>query len=211
MHRRCHRTVGLAVGVGTSVALSAPLAGAAVIALTARGGSMIPDYMERWFGVEQRDHRTWTHWLATTILVGLALGAVVYGIGYGAETLVHNNMEGREARHLARVLHEASVGMGILVAIGVTVGAMSHSLIDACTVGGVPLCGPFTKRKMWVVPRGLRTEVGDKEAERAGRPFTPTVGEKRWTLLANLTTLGLIVLTFAPHVVDFLNKHQAPS
>lgn len=218
MFNETHRQVGRTMGIGVAIALSPPLYGAAVIALTAQATAMVPDNMEKWFFVRRRNHREWTHWLVVTILFGVILGALIYGIGYGASTWVMDHMHAHTAREyasrraLSNALYQGGYVMGILIGIGAVCGAMSHSLIDACTHGGVPLLGPFSKEKKWLVPLKYRTEVGDKKKEAKGKPFQPTKIEKRWRLLMNMLTFIMIFIIVYPYVgpqiIEFIHKYS---
>lgn len=205
MFKPTHRAMAITAAVGGSLALSAQPMAAAVIIISARATAMVPDKMEKIFGVKMQNHRTWTHWLVTCVLAGIVIGLIVYGIGYGAAELVHSRMHGHDGRHLAHIMRISAYGYGILIGVGAVIGSVMHSLADACTIGGVPLFGPFYKKKVWLMPDGLRCGVGKTQEVKDEhgkikkvKTFEMTAGEKRWYALSYLATAAILFLHFAP-------------
>jgi membrane-bound metal-dependent hydrolase YbcI (DUF457 family) len=78
-------------------------------------------------------HRGFTHWLTTGALVAVACGALA-----------------------ALVMPVLSVP----VMLGVACGYLAHTLADACTPSGAPLLGPFSMRRVHLLPRRLRIVTG---------------------------------------------------
>ena len=78
-------------------------------------------------------HRGATHWLVTGAAVTV-IGAVAASVVYAALVLP--------------------------VAAGLGVGYTLHLLADACTPHGVPLLGPFSRRKRHLLPNGRRIRTG---------------------------------------------------
>ena len=54
----------------------------------------------------------------------------------------------------------ASASVALVVAAGVAIGYGSHVAADACTPGGVRLWAPFSRRRVWLLPRGARIRTG---------------------------------------------------
>ena len=48
----------------------------------------------------------------------------------------------------------------VLIAASVAVGSLSHTLVDSLTDKGCPLWGPFTWRRVWLLPESLRLSTG---------------------------------------------------
>jgi len=207
MLRPTHQAISVTSSVGASIAMSVPLSGAVAIVVVARQAAMLPDKMEKIFGVKMTNHRTWTHWLLTCFLTGAVLGLMVYGLGYLVEYLMRERLTGSHAHEVLRTIHTASIGGGVIVWIGSTIGTVTHSLADACTLSGVPLFGPFTKKKFWLMPDGLRTRTGDLAKAMKGERMIMTAGEKRWFILAHFMTIFILFLHFAPYM--HLDKIQS--
>jgi hypothetical protein len=210
MFKPTHQALAVTAATSGAIAMNAPLTGALAIVLIARQCAMIPDKMEKLFRVKMANHRTWTHWLVTCVAAGIALGFIVYGLGYLVEYLMRPRLTGPHAHDLIRSVHVASIGAGVLVGVGATIGAVMHSLADACTIGGVPLLGPFYTKKIWLMPDGLRIGVGQKVQDQFGNTIKTrelTIGEKRWFLLAHATTMFILFLHFAPYM--HLDKIQS--
>lgn len=208
MFKPTHQAMTYPVSIGGSIALNATLSAAAVIVLTARAGAMIPDKMEKIFGVPQAKHRTWTHWLVTCILAGLSIGLLVYGIGYGTEMIARDRLTGPHAHEVIRVIHQSSIAFGYFIGMGAMIGAVMHSLADACTEGGVPLLGPFYNKKIYLMPAGFRCGVGKKVKDENGKmvkTFELTAGEKRWFVFSYVMTALILFFHFAP--VLHLQQH----
>lgn len=226
-----HRALAVTAATGVSVACSAPLSAAAVIVLAAWTTARLPDRIERiWFwmnrrilrfGPHWRRHReNWTHWPTSCALIGAALGAAVYALGLGTAAgltdLIESDHGGldREARQLVGIAIQGGAIFGVLVGIGATLGSVQHPLADACTKGGAPLGAPFTRRLMWLMPRGWRVSVGEPlynpdgtrardEQGRALRSREMTDGEKRWLRGAWLVTGMLVASQFLPELIGF--------
>lgn len=214
MHDPTHRIIAVAVGTGVAVSIHSRtgLMGAGVVVWAAWATAMLPDpdAMEKWF---RASHRGWTHWLLTTVLSALALGAIVYGIGYAAAAGVAELM-GPKGRELVDVCLQAAVGMGVLIAIGALCGTVTHTLADACTETGVPLLGPFTRRRMFLMPDGWRCTVGEARLNSDGTKMRDKdnhivytgkrgKGEKRWARGALLVVIVLVGSQFLPELVAF--------
>ena len=102
-------------------------------------------------------HRGATHWLSTGVAV-TAVSAVAAGAVYAALVLP--------------------------VAAGLGAGYTLHLLADACTPHGVPLLGPFSRRKRHLLPKGRRIRTGS--------------GPEAVVCLAAMCVAGLVVaLTWA--------------
>jgi membrane-bound metal-dependent hydrolase YbcI (DUF457 family) len=95
--------------------------------------SRLPDQAE----VAGIDHRTVTHWLATSgaLLTGLWFGLAQAGVG------------------------ESVVGVVVLFA---GIGILGHLWADGITLAGVPFLGPFWRRDLHLLPRRLRVRTGGK-------------------------------------------------
>lgn len=200
MFKPTHQAMAITTAVGGSLAMAAPLPAAIVIVVSARYTAMVPDKMEKLFMVKMSNHRTWTHWLLTCVAAGVAIGLIIYGLGYGSSELIRDRMHGHDGRHLAHIIYISGAGYGVLIGIGAVIGSVMHSLADACTIGGVPLLGPFYRKKIWLMPEGLRCGVGKKVEDEDGkmvRTFYMTPGEKRWYVLSYLTTAAILFLHFA--------------
>lgn len=214
MFKPTHKAMATTVAVGTSIALSPTLLGAAVIVLSARGQCMMPDKMERWFGVKMDDHRTWTHWLLTAVVASIIIGALVYLAGYGVAELAKERMVNahgtttKDGREFANAALQVGYSFGFLIGLGVLIGAVIHDLADACTVGGVPLLGPFTKKKYWIVPKGMRVYVGELAIvtdPNTGKPKKVrtrelTKGERVWLMGAHAMTLSILFFYMLPYM-----------
>src|SRR3954452_7364115 len=51
-----------------------------------------------------------------------------------------------------------------LVAVGLAIGYLVHIAGDACTLGGVPLWAPVSRRRRWLLPRPARVATGSVRA-----------------------------------------------
>ena len=108
------------------------------------------------------DHREITHSLA---FVGGTATLALIGGGIGALALTASRTSA-----WAALSHAAASAVGVpgatpleasLIAIGGNVGALitgmlSHLLLDAMTISGVPLLLPWTDRRFWALPERLR-------------------------------------------------------
>jgi inner membrane protein len=102
-------------------------------------------------------HRGATHWLSTGVAVTV-IGTVAAGAIYAALVLP--------------------------VAAGLGAGYTLHLLADGCTPHGVPLLGPFSRRKRHLLPKGGRIRTGS--------------GRETVVCLAAMCVAGLVVaLTWA--------------
>lgn len=210
MLKPTHRALATTTAVGVAVVTTPPIIAAISFVAVARTCAMLPDKMEKWFFVGQDNHRTWTHWLITCIISGICLGLIVYGIGYGASEIAESRMclKGRcdsNARDVVTSIYQFGIIGAYLVGAGAIIGAVIHSLADACTLSGVPLFGPFTKRKFWLMPEGMRTRTGEiKTTLLRGKPkpFQMTAGERNWLLGSYIAMALLLFLHFAPYLRD---------
>lgn len=204
-----HRALAVTAATGVSVACSAPMLGAAVIITTAWHTACLPDRLEKLGG----RHRTWTHWLLTTILTALLVSGVVFGALYGLSELARDRMPGEAGARFADTIYVNAVGWGVLIALGALCGTVMHTLADACTISGTPLLGPFTRRDLHLMPPGLRTCTGQTVTHPDGtkeRTWDMTGGERNWLLGAWATTVLLLALHWAPHLHDVFGDLPAP-
>lgn len=207
-----HRALAVTTSTVLCVAAKAPVDSSVIIVGSAWATAKLPDIdCKSWFPAK---HRTWTHWLITTILVAVGIGLIIYGIGQGVAALV-DGPNGVEIRRTAR---EGGVLFGVLVGIGTLCGTISHALSDACTDGGhsgVPLFGPFSRRGVWLMPEPMRCKVNPVERDRNGEPKkteggsekrSMSAGERCWLIGAWATTYVLITLAlFGDQIVAFLH------
>lgn len=198
-----HRALAVTAATGVSVAASAPLATAVVIAWAAWVTARLPDRMERWF---HAPHRWWTHFLLTTITAGTLFGLLIYGIGWVAAAGLAKLL-GPGSGDVIAVALQAALGMGVLCAIGGIVGATSHTLADACTKSGSPLLWPFIRRPLWLMPEDWRTSTGrvvhDPATGMNIRTREMTRGERHWLHGAWIVTGLLIASRFVPELIAF--------
>jgi hypothetical protein len=191
--------------------MSLPIVAAVVVVGTARGCAMLPDKMEKYLFV--KEHRTWTHYLITCLISGVVLGLIVYGLGYGSSELLHSRMctHGahhacdRHARGVIKNVYELGTLGAYLVGMGAMIGAVVHTLADACTLSGTPLLGPFSKKDRHLMPEGMRTRTGEiKTTLLRGKPepFQMTAGERRWLIMSYVTTAAILFLHFAPYIKE---------
>jgi membrane-bound metal-dependent hydrolase YbcI (DUF457 family) len=154
-----------AIGAAVTLAVCAALDSGALVATGAVGasllGSRLPDAdqlgtrIHRRTRVERRSrvaalagrvlrlpmtifarlakHRGATHWLLSAAAATIALAGAA-GAVWASLTLP--------------------------VAIGAGCGYGAHLLADACTTGGAPLLGPFSLRRVHLLPRGHRVATG---------------------------------------------------
>lgn len=210
MLKPTHRSLATTTAIGISLAVAPPIVASLSIVATARTCAMLPDKMEKWFFVGQDKHRTWTHWLITCIISGICLGLIVYGLGYGASEIAQSRMchKGHcdhNARGVVTNIYQFGIIGAYLVGVGAIIGAVIHSLADACTLSGVPLFGPFTKKKFWLMPEGMRTRTGETKTtllRGKPKPFQMTAGERRWLIGSYLFMALLLFLHFAPYLRD---------
>jgi membrane-bound metal-dependent hydrolase YbcI (DUF457 family) len=79
-------------------------------------------------------HRTVTHYAITAVAIGL------FFMGLAMMTF--------------------GPAVGTIALAGFLAGYGSHILADACTLSGVPLFGPFTRRDFHLLPKMLRLRTG---------------------------------------------------
>jgi membrane-bound metal-dependent hydrolase YbcI (DUF457 family) len=93
--------------------------------------SRLPDQTE----VARIDHRKITHWAVSAV-------ALLVGVWFG--------------------LREAGVDWDVVSAVVLFagIGIAGHLLADMLTLAGVPLLGPFWRRDLHLLPRGLRVRTG---------------------------------------------------
>jgi membrane-bound metal-dependent hydrolase YbcI (DUF457 family) len=215
MLKPTHQALTMPVTIGVSLAAALPLTAAVPVIIIARSCAMLPDKMERALGV--KEHRTWTHWLLTNIIVGVLLGLVVYGIGFGLSELSHarmchhgkHNLCDKHAREFIKNVYQFGILSSFIVGTGITIACVMHSLADACTLSGAPLLGPFTKKDIHLMPEGMRTRTGEiKTTLLRGKPepFQMTAGERRWLMSAYLITCSMIVFHFLPYIQNLGDK-----
>lgn len=175
-----HRALAVTTATGLSVGTNAIWKGsvspdaAGVIIGSAWIWGCLPDQLERWLRKWPlrllripTDHRTWTHWLLTTVLMGVTVGAIVYGIGQGVAALA----AGPNEADLRDVAKGGGYVFGVLIGLGALCGTVSHALADACTDGGstgVPLLGPWKRDGVWLMPKGMRCKVNPAKRDRHG-------------------------------------------
>lgn len=157
MMGRTHVAIGTCVGMSACALTMPAFEESAILIGTAIASSKLPDQLEV-FGLS---HRGPTHWLLTALIL---IAAVATSVGLQTEL----------APYLAPI-----VG-------GFTIGYVMHILADCCTISGVRLLGPFSRRACWLVPRRLRAVTGGAQDRCTG-------------LLAGLAAVGLLVLMLGPN------------
>lgn len=160
MRNATHEAVGAAGAIGVCAAAAAPPVACAVTVIAALYASWLPDVDEGGARIHRRtrlerrhwpvlllgtvlriplrllaraSHRGFTHWIATGLLVAGAAGALT-------------------SRFVPAVW--------VPITAGVACGYLLHLLADACTPAGAPLLGPFTTRRVHLLPRGWRIVTG---------------------------------------------------
>lgn len=201
MMKPTHRACAITSSLPVSLSLGASTSAAVTIVGSSWICAMLPDKIEQMIGWGLDKHRTVTHYLINAVLMGLAFGLLVFGILYGLHELAQDRMTNDGGQRFAELLNESSVGFGILTAIGGVIGSVSHCLIDACTRGGVPLLGPFKKKKYWLMPEGMRVRVGEEIITRSGaKRMVMTAGERRWLLGLNTLTIMILFFWISPDI-----------
>ena len=138
MKRSTHLLMGMAAAVPVAVGL--PAAGAVGALWFGMAGGALPDYLDlRSEARRALRHRGVSHSLlvvvAMTVFAAVVLGA----------------LDAAEARLLPvppRYVRPWSLALAL--------GMLSHLLGDACTVAGIQPWLPFSRRRVWVLPRVLR-------------------------------------------------------
>jgi inner membrane protein len=161
VRNRTHEAIGAAVTLGVCAVVDSGALVAAGAVCASLLGSRLPDADVRGARIHRRTrlerrrvvarvaggvlrlpmtiftasarHRGATHWVLTAAAVTIVLTAA------------------------ARAVWPALMAP---VAIGAGCGYCAHLLADACTPHGVPLLGPFSSRRIHLLPAGLRVATG---------------------------------------------------
>lgn len=186
MTARTHRWLSAAGAAAPCAALNASGASTAVIVGTAYLTASAPDRIEKPLRV---DHRTVTHWP----LLGVLL-AVLVGLGLSSlPDLIEASTEA-EGRFLWLV---GPITLGFLVSY------LTHIAADACTIAGVPLMGPFSRRDRWLLPEPLRIRVHETYLDRYGeKKRRASKGDRAYRLVGMLATVAFLVMGLIDGTLD---------
>ena len=101
-------------------------------------------------------HRGASHWLVAALLLSVYLWIWLTLVRVGLDTRIAPWARGGL---FADALWSPTVWAGWHAA-AFGVGYLSHLLLDAMTVSGVMLWGPFSQRRIWLVPKLWRVRTG---------------------------------------------------
>lgn len=121
--------------------------------------SKLPDQLE----FKVLPHRGPTHWLIMTPVVAFAIGLAAYMVTW-------------------------TQAISPWIMAGVFVGYLMHLAADSCTVSGVPLFGPFSRRDRWLVPLRFRTVTASPRR----------APERLISAAATVASVGLVLVLVLP-------------
>ncbi len=170
MRGRTHVTVAAALGLGAALALESSENGWMIGTALAGLGGLLPDIDEPKSligqsprvmaqGATSRSRRG----SLGRVLVRV-LGELLTGIVQALATVIRELTGHRGATHwlLASlvVALPAVIFLGTHAGLYLGVGYLSHLALDMLTRSGVPLLGPFSKRRLHLLPKPLRVKTG---------------------------------------------------
>jgi membrane-bound metal-dependent hydrolase YbcI (DUF457 family) len=181
MDFNAHRSIGIAAAAGVGVALGVPLVGCALMMFMSGSSSSFPDQAEKpfrkhwkrktkklrareipvttnelWFSRQLARHRTWTHWPSLWLVLSILLAML---ITYAGQQVVDVIMTTHPHGFHPHQVMSAVEGLAWLTSAGLFIGCSMHSVADACTDWGSPLCGPFKRKRYHITPENMR--IGD--------------------------------------------------
>ncbi|MEA2223508.1 MAG: LexA-binding, inner rane-associated putative hydrolase [Solirubrobacteraceae bacterium] len=187
MRNRTHEAIGAAVTLGVCAAADSGALVAAGAVCASLLGSRLPDADVRGARIHRR-----TRLERRSVVARLAGRVLRLPMTIFAASARH-----RGATHwlltaaAATIVLTAAAGavwpaLMAPVAIGAGCGYGAHLLADACTPHGVPLLGPFSSRRIHLLPAGLRVATGG-------------IGDRLMLITAALAAaaLGFVVLQAA--------------
>src|SRR3954454_3796836 len=160
MRSTTHEIAGIALALAAARVLDASSAESVGVAAGALIGSRLPD-------VDQPGARAHRPSLLErrSVVVGIAGAALrlpgrVFAVLVRHRGVTHSALACALSAGAAALVAYPAGPAGLVVAAGIGLGYAAHVAADACTPGGVTLWAPLSRRRMWLLPRGLRITTG---------------------------------------------------
>ena len=162
MRNLTHELVGVTCALGASRTLGLDALDTAALSAGAVGGAWLPDTDRLGTRVHRRSGLERRSLLAGALGLAARLPLVAFALVARHRGITHSLLACTLLGAVAVVLGIALPPPGILLTGGLVVGYSAHVLADGCTPHGVRLWAPFSRRRVWLVPRRTRIPTGSQ-------------------------------------------------
>ena len=158
MRNTTHELIGVSLALTAGQALEAGPLESAGLAVAAVAGARLPDVDQLGARVHTRTRLERRSLIIGAVGAALRLPLVAFAGIVSHRALTHSALACAAAAGLAALVASlAGPGAALLVGGGVAIGYGAHVAADACTRGGMKLCAPFSRERVWLIPPRART------------------------------------------------------